>query len=380
MIVRGGIPGSDGLLDVVLEGERVARIEPSREGGRCDFGGPDAYLCCGFFDPQVNGFAGVDFNGNDLTPEKFWQALRSLASRGVTLFLPTLITASRERMIRQLKIIVEALEGDALAREMVLGIHLEGPYINPEDGPRGVHPREFVRPPRWEELQELQEACRGRIRMITLAPEAQGAIPFIEKAVNRGTVVGIGHTKASEDIIEDAVRAGASISSHLGNGAQGVLPRHRNPIQKQLSMDDLMASIITDGIHLPDYVVKNFVRAKGIDRILLTTDSMAGAGAPPGIYTLGDLEVEVSPDRAARLRGTPCLAGSALTMDRAIANVITFAGIDLATAIQLASTNGRRLFPEIEPTIGPGGSANLVLFEYRGNLVVKETWIHGRRI
>ena len=119
-----------------------------------------------------------------------------------------------------------------------------------------------------------------RIRLITLAPEIEGAIPFVEQCVKNGIVIGIGHTNAPEEVIESAFRAGARISCHLGNGAHAVLPRHRNPIQKQLSMDGLMASIIVDGIHLPDYVVKNIIRAKGADRVLLTTDSMAGAARP----------------------------------------------------------------------------------------------------
>ena len=145
-------------------------------------------------------------------------------------------------------------------------------------------------------------------------------------------------------------------------------------------MDELMASIITDGVHLPAYVVKNFVRAKGVERILLTTDCTAGAGAPPGRYTLGDLELEVGRDGAARLAGRVLLAGSAITMDRAVNNVIRFAGVDLPAAIQMASSNGQRLFPEIHGEILPGFSADLVLFEYRDELVVKSTWIGGEKI
>jgi N-acetylglucosamine-6-phosphate deacetylase len=231
-------------------------------------------------------------------------------------------------------------------------------------------------------VQAFQEACDGRIRLITLAPEMEGAIPFIERVAEAGIVIGIGHTDASEKIIDEAWQAGARISCHLGNGARAVLPRHQNPIQKQLAMDGLMASIIVDGIHLPDYVVKNMVRAKGVDRILLTTDSMAGAGAPPGRYTLGDLEVEVRPeDRSARLPGTPYLAGSTLTMDRAINNVIRFAGVDLSSTLQMAFQNGAALFPELGTGIVPGSPADLVLFkEVRGKVVIQTTWIKGEEI
>jgi len=218
--------------------------------------------------------------------------------------------------------------------------------------------------------------------LITLAPEIDGAIPFVEQCVEKGIAIGIGHTNAPEEILEQAFRAGARISCHLGNGAHAVLPRHRNPIQKQLSMDGLMASIIVDGIHLPDYVVKNFVRAKGVDRVLLTTDSMAGAAAPAGRYTLGGLEVEVrEDDRSARLPGTPYLAGSTLTMNQAVNNVIQFAEVDLAAAVQMAALNGAKLFPDLGSQIVPGVPANLLLFEYVGKkVVVHSTWVHGEEM
>jgi N-acetylglucosamine-6-phosphate deacetylase len=380
MIVQGKIPGTESPVNIIVEKGKVIQIEPHQKGSPYDFGGTDLYLCPGFFDPQVNGFAGVDFNSPRLTPEGLHQAARSLVSTGVTRFLPTFITSSRERMIHQLKIMADALRNDTLLQKMCLGIHLEGPYISPEDGPRGVHLREFVRLPKWEELERFQEVCEGRIKCMTLAPEVKGAIPFIEKAVVRGMVIGIGHTNASEEDLEEAVQAGARLSCHLGNATPKPSPRHQNPIQKQLAMDQLMVSIITDGVHLPPYVVKNYVRAKGIDRVVLTTDSMAGAGASPGRYTLGDLEVEVGPDRTARLVGTSRLAGSTLTMDRAITNVIQFARIDLASAIQMAAKNAQKLFPEVGGKIIPGHSADLVLFEYQRELVVRSTWINGEKI
>jgi len=380
MIIQGKIPGAEPPVNIIVENGKVIRIEPYQKGSSCDFGGPDLYLCSGFFDPQVNGFAGVDFNSPRLTPEGLHQAARSLASTGVTRFLPTLITSSHERMVCQLKIIADTLRDDSLLQKMCLGIHLEGPYISPEDGPRGVHLRKFVRLPQWEELEKFQEVCEGRIRCVTLAPEVEGAIPFIEKATAHGMVIGIGHTNASEEVIEEAVQAGARLSCHLGNATPKPLPRHQNPIQKQLSMDPLMASIITDGIHLPHDVVKNYVWAKGLDRIVLTTDSMAGAGAPPGRYTMGDLEVEVGPDRTARLAGNSRLAGSTLTMDRAITNVIRFAGIDLTSAIHMAAINAQKLFPEVKGEIIPGHSADLALFEYQEELVVQSTWMDGEKI
>lgn len=380
MMIQGKIPGTESPVVVTVEEGRISRVDPPGNGPPPDFGGPDAFLHPGFFDPQVNGFAGVDFNGKDLTPEGVHRAAQCLALSGVTRFFPTLITAHHEKIIRQLKIITGALENVPLLRRMIPGIHLEGPYISPEDGPRGAHPRGAVRSPDWDEFRRFQEACNGNIRCITLAPEMEGAIPFIEKTAASGILVGLGHTMASEAAFEDALRAGARLSCHLGNGTPAVLPRHQNPIQKQLSMDGLMASIIVDGIHLPDYVVKNFVRAKGIERVLLTTDSMAGAGAPPGRYTLGDLEVEVGPERAARLTGTPYLAGSTLTMDRAINNILRFAGADLVDGLQMARKNGELLFPEVAGDLVQDRSADIVLFEYRDEVRITATWIHGEKI
>ena len=382
MIIQGKMVDPDRLVNVIVDGPTISGVNPVERGVPYEFGGPGYYVCNGFFDPQVNGYGGVDFNGQDVNPGRLHQATVSLASSGVTRFLPTLITASRERTIRQLKFLAQAIEKDPVFERMCLGLHLEGPYISPEDGPRGAHSREFVRSPNWDEVEQFQEACGGRIRLITLAPETDRAIPFVEQCVKKGIVVGIGHTNAPAEILEDAFRAGARISCHLGNGAHAVLPRHQNPIQKQLSMDGLMASIIVDGIHLPDYVVKNFVRAKGADRVLLTTDSMAGAAAPAGRYTLGDLEVEVrEDDRSARLPGTPYLAGSTLTMNQAVNNVIQFAEVGLASAVQMAVQNGAMLFPDLGIQIVPGAPANLLLFECVGKkVVVHSTWVHGEEM
>jgi N-acetylglucosamine-6-phosphate deacetylase len=380
MIIRGKIPETESPKDIVVEHGKIIQISPYQKGSSCDLGGTDVYLCSGFFDPQVNGFAGVDFNSPCLSPEGLHRAALSLASTGVTHLLPTLITSSHEKMVRQLKIIGDVLKGDSLLRKMCPKFHLEGPYISPEDGPRGVHLREFIRLPQWDEVERYQEVCEGRIKCVTLAPEVKGAIPFIKKAVAHGMIIGIGHTDASEEILEEAVQAGARLSCHLGNATPRPSSCQQNPIRKQLSMDQLMVSIIVDGVHLPPDVVDDYVRAKGVERIVLTTDSMAGAGASPGRYTLGDLEVEVGPDRAARLAGASRLAGSTLTMDRAITNVIRFAGVGLPSAINMAAKNAQKIFPEAGGEMIPGRSADLVLFEYQKELVVRSTWIEGEKI
>jgi N-acetylglucosamine-6-phosphate deacetylase len=380
MILNGKLIGDDQIITLHIEGEKISRVEPFRKREELDKTDSDLYIALGFFDPQVNGFAGIDFNDKGLTPGDVHRAARAISATGVTTFFPTLITTSFERLIHQLKILNEAIERDSLVSKVCKGIHLEGPYISSKEGPRGVHPLQFVRSPQWDEFERFQEACGGRIKLITLAPEREGSLDFIKKAVSKRVVVAIGHTEASEDILEAAYEAGAKLSTHLGNGMGNCFARHRNPFQKQLAMDGLMASIITDGIHLPDYVIKNIVKAKGLERILLCTDAISAAAQPPGKYRLADLEVEAGEDGRTRLVGTDFLAGSTLSMPKAITNIIKFTGIDLGTAIKMVTENGRKLFPEMIGTISPDQPANLVLFRYREEVIIERTFLRGKVI
>jgi N-acetylglucosamine-6-phosphate deacetylase len=380
MILRGKLTENGRMITLHIERERISRIEHLPKRSRLDREDLNLYITPGFFDPQVNGFAGVDFNSKNLTLEDILRAGYALLTTGVTTFFPTLITTSSKRLIQQLKILREAIECDPLISKMCKGIHLEGPYISSSEGPRGIHPPQFIRPPQWDEFEKFQEACGERIKLITLAPEKEGAFDFIRKAVSNGVAVAIGHTEASEEILDRAYEAGARLSTHLGNGMGNKIPRYRNPFQKQLAMDGLMASIIADGIHLPDYVVKNIVRAKGPERLLLCTDAMAAATQPPGKYLLADLEVEVSEDGRTRWGETESLAGSTLTMPKAITNLMKFTGIDLGTAVKMANENGRKLFPGVIGTLATGQPANLVLFRFKGEMVIKKTFLMGEEI
>ena len=204
--------------------------------------------------------------------------------------------------------------------------------------PRGAHPRQFVRPPDREEFRILQEAAGGRIRMVTLAPEAGGALDFIAWLAGQNILVSLGHTGASPERIREAVRAGARFSTHLGNAAHATLPRHPNYIWEQLAADELWASFIVDGHHLPAAVVKSMMRAKGVKRSVLVTDAVAPAGCPPGPYQLGEVAIELTAEGRVEMRGSqkPRLAGSALRMDRAVENTVRFAGIRLADALDMA--------------------------------------------
>jgi N-acetylglucosamine-6-phosphate deacetylase len=287
----------------------------------------------GFFDLQVNGFAGVDFNDPRTTPDEVARALAAMRTTGVTRCLPTLITSSLETFAACAASVLAC--GDAA----VFGVHMEGPYISAEDGPRGAHPREHVSAASVDDFERRQAAADGRILLVTLAPEVPGALALIEHLVMRGVRVAIGHTAATSVQVADAVRAGATLSTHLGNGCASMLPRHPNVIWDQLACDALRASFIVDGHHLPPATVKSMVRAKGVGRSILVTDATAAAGCPPGRYRLGALDVELDATGRVAAPGATNLAGSALTMDRAVANTVRFTGLTLEEVLPMASTH-----------------------------------------
>jgi N-acetylglucosamine-6-phosphate deacetylase len=287
----------------------------------------------GFFDLQVNGFAGVDFNDPRTTPDEVARALAAMRTTGVTRCLPTLITSSLETFAACAASVLAC--GDAA----VAGVHMEGPYISAEDGPRGAHPREHVSAASVDDFERRQAAADGRILLVTLAPEVPGALALIEHLVMRGVRVAIGHTAATSVQVADAVRAGATLSTHLGNGCASMLPRHPNVIWDQLACDALRASFIVDGHHLPPATVKSMVRAKGVGRSILVTDATAAAGCPPGRYRLGALDVELDATGRVAAPGATNLAGSALTMDRAVANTVRFTGLTLEEVLPMASTH-----------------------------------------
>jgi N-acetylglucosamine-6-phosphate deacetylase len=286
----------------------------------------------GLFDLQVNGFAGVDFNSRDVTADAAAQALERMRSTGVTRCLPTLITSSFEDFAASARVL-SGMDDPAIA-----GLHMEGPYISPVDGARGAHPRQHVRPASIDDFERRQQACNGRIRLVTLAPEVPGAIALIEHLIGSGVRVAIGHTAASPQEIAAGIAAGATLATHLGNGCPQMLPRHPNPIWELLAADGVYASLIVDGHHLPGSTVKAMVRAKGVKRTIFVTDAIAAAGCPPGRFVLGGVECDLGADGRVSLPGTPYLAGSALTMDRALGLAARFTGLPLTDVVPLAST------------------------------------------
>jgi N-acetylglucosamine-6-phosphate deacetylase len=347
-------------VEVTVEGGVIARVRDLPKAA-APF---DRWILPGLIDIQVNGFAGIDLNAAGVVAAGVAQVVRRLHAVGVTRFCPTICTQSGERMLWALSMIAEACAQDPMVDWAVAGIHVEGPYLSPEDGPRGAHPREHVRAPDWAEFTRFQQAADGRIRLVTLSPEWPEAPAFIRQAAAAGVVVAIGHTAADPEAIRDAVAAGARLSTHLGNGSHAVLPRHPNYIWEQLAADDLAASIIVDGHHLPPSVVKTFIRAKGVARTILISDAVALAGMDPGDYDWLGLKVTLSPEGRISLAGTPYLAGSALDLLSAIPKVIAYAGVTLADAVTMACVTPARLLGLEPGTLAEGTRGDLVLIEY----------------
>lgn len=289
-----------------------------------------------FFDHQVNGFAGVDFQQPDLSAAQLGAALRALRERQTRILL-TLITDRIDALCARLERL-EALAREQPDADVIAGYHLEGPYLSPLPGYHGAHPPELMKAPRIDEFERLWSAANGRIRLITLAPEWPGSEEFIRHVVGRGVRVAIGHSAADDATLDAAIAAGLTLCTHLGNAVPTELPRHDNIIQRLLARDELYASFIPDGIHLPPHILKNFVRAKPPDRVIFTTDAMAAAGAGPGSYRLGRLRVVVGDDGIVREPGQPNFAGSSLTMDAAFANVQRFLGLSAAEAMAACSS------------------------------------------
>lgn len=341
------------------------------------------YLSPGWIDLQVNGFAGVDYNSPTATPEQIGHSIREMFRTGVTRFFPTVITGSPADMTAALRHLAAAKEQIPEGAAME-AFHLEGPYISPEDGPRGAHPAPWVRPPDLDEFRRFQDAARGHVRLVTLSPEWPQAPRFIEAIVQQGVVASIGHTKASADQIAAAVSAGATLSTHLGNAAHKTLPRW-NYLWDQLADNRLSASFIVDSFHLSKSFLNVALRAKGLERSILITDAVMPAGCTPGRYRLGELDVELHADGSVRLTGGTRLAGSALTMNRAIQNVIQQAGLNLRDAVSLATRNPARLgrISSRQRGLMPGERADLVRFRFDEStqqIEILETYLNGTRV
>jgi len=365
MVIEGITPTTREAVAVHIRSGRIAEIRPLRDGtGRLPL------LCPGFLDMQVNGVLHSDYSLEQLRAEQIRQIVERLDCSGTTQHVATIITSPKERIIGNLKTLVRVMNNDRDLAHAIAGIHIEGPFIAPEDGPRGAHDRAYIRPPDIEEARQWQDAAEGHIRLITLSPEWEKAPQFIRGVTELGIVAAIGHSAATERQIRAAVDAGASLSTHLGNGSHPRIPRLHNYIWEQLAEDRLTAGIISDGFHLPEAVLKVFARVKGMERLILVSDAAYLAGCEPGIYRHDAVEVQVHEDGHLGLPGTEILAGAGHLLDWDIPHFARVTGSRLGEILPLVTTNPAHLLGLEKDfgTLQPGAPANLVLCRHEEGL------------
>ncbi|WP_035350761.1 N-acetylglucosamine-6-phosphate deacetylase [Edaphobacter aggregans] len=335
----------------------------------------DTTLTSTFFDIHTHGGASHDVM--EATPEALGIVSRFIAAHGVGHYLPTTVTAPVDKTLASLEGIARAIDlasttdWDArLARPV--GIHLEGPFIS--HAKRGVHPEADILPPNISLFDRFQQAAGGHIRLITIAPEVPGSLDLIRHCTRNGVRVSIGHTNAASDEAHAAIEAGAQSATHTYNAMRPLNHREPGVLGTVLDSEMLFAELICDGVHVAPELVRLWLKAKGPQRAILVTDSMAAAGMPDGDYTLGTFAVRVAEGRAFAAddltKGQHTLAGSVLTLDRAVANVQRFAGASLEVATGLASHNPAFLLG-LERAIGyiaPGQPANFNVFTASGEL------------
>jgi len=340
-----------------------------------DFG--DTTLAPGFFDIHMHGGAGLDLMR--ATPSELPRLGKFLATHGVTGYFATTVAAPMDATCTALGRLADAIEagassnnGDAV-QARPLGVHLEGPFLSHKR--RGVHPPENLVTPTVEIFERLWQAARGQVKMLTIAPEIPGAMEVITEAAKRKVFVSIGHSDAEMPIAKDAVKAGARHATHTFNAMRPLDHREPGIIGEVLSDDQLTADVIVDGIHVAPEVVKLFLRAKGHERAVLITDAISATGMPDGRYQLGPIEVDV---KDGKCTSGGSLAGSVLTMDRAVRNVTQFSDWTLRDAVQAATLNPARAvgMSNHQGVLAPGADANFTVLSPTGEVL--KTIIHGR--
>ena len=371
--IFGRNPQDGQPIEVIVEDGRVQAIVPARVD-------PEVWLSPGLVDLQVNGYGGDDVNVDGIDADVIHSLTKKMIATGVTTYLPTIITASEGKIIAALRAVAEARRSSRLVADAVPYVHVEGPNISPIDGYRGAHAREHVRPPRLAEFAQWQQASGGLVGMVTLSPHWEGAEDYISNLSGNGIYVAIGHTDATAEQIRRAVDAGAMLSTHLGNGSAGMIPRHANSLWPQLAEDRLTATLIADGHHLPADMLKAMLRSKGIARCILISDAVAIAGLPPGRYrTPVGGDVELHEDGRLNLTGTEFLAGAALPLKDGILRTVSWGGITLPEALGMATANPGRFAGGIG-TLRPGVAADLIQFTFESNsnnLNIERVWLKG---
>ena len=345
---------------------------------------PLPWIGPGLVDLQINGCFGIDFNTTLITEEAVQQATRNLWTEGVTTYCPTIISNSEQAIESIVRSISRACLNDRLTADSIACIHLEGPFISPLDGPRGAHDRSFVRAPDWALFERWQQAADGKIRLITLSPEWEGAPAFISQCFRKGVTVSIGHTAATPEQINRAVQAGASMSTHLGNGAHPMLPRHPNYIWEQLAQDQLSAGVIADGFHLPVSVLKVFLKAKA-EQLFLVSDAVYLSGLEPGEYDthIGG-QVVLTKEGKLHLAGNPdLLAGSVRMLRNGVDQLVQSRLCSQSEAWDMASIRPASLMHlAVGRGLAIGGPADLLTFNWNqdANLELCNVYKSGQQV
>jgi len=368
-------------IEVEIEDGIIQRITPKARLTRTTR--EPLYIAPGLIDNQVNGYASVSFGfgGGALTVEGVRKATEALWREGVTTYFPTLTTNRHDILLANFATLARAVKDPELARS-IPGYHLEGPYISPIDGYRGAHPKQHVRLPDWQEFMTYYKAADGKILQVSVAPEMDGAMDFIRRCRAQGIKVALAHHNGTAKMIKEAVDEGAIVATHLGNGCANLINRHDNPLWPQLADDRLHASIICDGFHLRPEEIQVFYKAKGVDRILVTSDVTRFAGMTPGIYTADDKTIELTPEGMIRYPAQKVLAGSASPMTKGVGHIMRVTGCSLKDAIQMSSTNQARVYDLTDRgQLQRGKRADLIVFSIQDFVLkIHQTYIAGKLV
>lgn len=375
-ILTGKDPSSGRSLAIEITGRLISDVRPGPAN-------ETAWLSAGLIDLQINGYGGHDLNAEEIDANVVIALAVCLQQEGVTTFVPTLITASEAQIIAALRAIDDARRKDPLIARMIPYVHIEGPALSAEDGPRGAHPPEHIRPPSLAEFEQWQLASNGLVGMVTISPHWPNSAEYIANLTARGVHIAIGHTHATAEQIVAAADAGAVLSTHLGNGAHGILRRHPNYLWAQLAEDRMFASFIADGHHLPSDTLKVMLRAKGLERSILVSDTAALGGMAPGDYTtpIGG-QVNLSKDGRLSLSGTPYLAAAALPLIAGVAHLVNHVAVPLADALRMATQNPGRLV-DARGVIAIGASADLLRFRWSNDtsaISVETVMVAGKTV
>ena len=372
-VIKGILYSDKTPVEIIISDGKISEIVRLEKGNKT----PGIYIAPGLIDLQINGYMGVNFGNPDLDINDMHKVVKSLWKEGVTTFLPTLTSADHEKLIKCFTALSQVFNDPEISPS-IPGFHLEGPYISPVKGFRGAHLEKYIRPPVWEEFLQYQKAARNKIILVTVAPEIDGAIPFIRKCTESGIIISLGHHNGTAEIIRQAADAGARISTHLGNGCANTIHRHLNPLWPQLADSRLTPTLIVDGYHLTQEEVQVFYQVKGPNNTILVSDAVDLAGLEPGEYIRNGRKVVLTPN-VVKFPAENVLAGAAIPISRCVENIMSFTQCNLGQAIDMASANPARMFNLNMGEISTGKRADLILFTIEeGKLIIRQTILAGK--